>query len=70
MPYSVRIRTLEESSRLIEHQISNIEKDEVPDRDKIDVLKNKKTELINEIRRLRRLQWEEEHERIRLDDDR
>jgi len=28
------------------------------------------TDIINDLRRLRRLKWEEEHERVNFDDDR
>lgn len=70
MSYQLRINTLEESCRQLDQQIYNLEKNGGPDSEKILQLKNKKIELMNEVRRLTRLQWEEDYERVHFDDDR
>lgn len=57
MGYSQKIRILEEKLRQLENG-----------NDKEDL--KKMSDIINELRRLRRAQWEEEYERVNLDDDR
>lgn len=70
MSYTVRIKMLEESQRLIDDQILHVEKSTVVDNEKLKELQEKKYQYLNEIRRLTRLQWEEDHERVHFDDDR
>ncbi len=68
--YRSRIQTLEESHRLLDNQISELESSGVYTDEKLSEMKRKKLMLKDEIRRLTKLQWEEEHERVDFDDDR
>jgi hypothetical protein len=70
MSYTTKIKALEDSYLQLDNQVFQMEKEDNPDKNKIENLREKKTEYLNEIRRLIRLQWEEDHERVHLDDDR
>ncbi len=70
MPYTTRIRTLEESYRLLDDQIFQLEKTGSADTDKIKKLQDAKSKYLNELRVMRRAQWDHDHERVDLDDDR
>lgn len=68
MSYSNRILTLQESLRLLDKRMSELDKN----KDTTiwsDAIQQKIT-LEREISRLQKLDWEEKHERIDLDDDR
>lgn len=69
MPYSNRIRTLEESYNLVEIQISNLEKSDDADQDKLSKLREAKNKYLNELRILRREQYEY-HQQVDFGDDR
>lgn len=69
MPYRNRIKTLEESYRLVEIQISNIEKVENIDIDKLTKLREAKSKYLSELSFLRRAQYEES-QNVDYDDDR
>lgn len=58
MPYSNRIRTLEESYSQVEIQINTIEKSENPDKEKLSKLNEAKAKYLNELRIMRRAQYE------------
>jgi len=50
--------------RILEEKLKQLEKgDDKKDLDKI-------AQVINDLRRLRRLEWEETHERVEFDDER
>jgi hypothetical protein len=70
MPYTTRIRTLEESYRLLDDQIFQLEKTGSADTDKIKKLQDAKSKYLNELRIMRRAQWDHDYERVDLDDDR
>ena len=70
MPYTTRIRTLEESYRLLDDQIFQLEKTGSADTDQIKKLQDAKSKYLNELRVMRRAQWDHDHERVDLDDDR
>jgi hypothetical protein len=70
MPYTTRIRTLEESYRLLDDQIFRLEKTGSADTDQIKKLQDAKSKYLNELRVMRRAQWDHDHERVDLDDDR
>lgn len=70
MPYTQRIKTLEESYRVLDDQIFQLEKTSSTDTDKIKKLQDTKSKYLNELRVLRRAQWDHDHERVDLDDDR
>ena len=70
MPYKQRIKTLEESHRLVENQIFQLEKSGDIGSDKLKSLKELKDKYFTELRSLNRAQWDHDHERVDLDDDR
>jgi hypothetical protein len=70
MPYKQRIKTLEESHRLVENQLFQLEKSGSTDVEKIQKLKEAKDKYFSELRLLNRAQWDYDHERVDLDDDR
>lgn len=65
MSYTKRIETLQEGLKVLEKQIT-----EATEPATIETLKNKKYTFESELRRLIRLQWEEDTERVHFDDDR
>jgi hypothetical protein len=69
MHYSNRIKTLEESYNQVEIQISIIEKSENPNQEKLSRLHETKTKYLNELRIMRRAQYESQQE-VDLGDDR
>lgn len=64
MSYSKRIQTLQETVRQLTTQLAD---DTISDVQRSE-LSNRKSDFENEIRRLNRLQWEEETQRVDLDD--
>jgi len=68
--YRSKIQTLEESHRLLDKQISELAASGKYTDDQLNEMKRKKLMLKDEIRRLERLQWEDDHERVDFDDDR
>lgn len=70
MPYKAQIRTLTENLKVLDTQISKMETNPYPEEATLVTLKNKRMTIVNELRRLNKLQWDEDHERVNLDDDR
>lgn len=70
MPYKHRIKTLEESYRLISIEIEKQEKAENKDVEKLSKLNETRNRYLNDLRSLRRAQWDNDHERVNFDDDR
>lgn len=65
MPYKNRIKTLEESIRLVENQIKgNTDPKRLAELSEISV------KYSTELSKMRRVQWEHEHENIDFEDDR
>lgn len=64
--YRSRIQTLEESHRLLDKQIT----EGGYTQEQISEMKKRKLMLKDEIARLTKLQWIEDHERVDFDDDR
>lgn len=64
--YRNRIQTLEESHRLLDKQIAEGNYSD----EQISEMKKRKLMLKDEIARLTKLQWIEDHERVDFDDDR
>lgn len=58
MPYSTRIKFLEESYKSVEIQINTIEQSENPDKEKLNSLRETKNRYLNDLRELRRAQYE------------
>jgi len=70
MPYTNRIKTLEESYRLIDNQLFQLEKSNSQDSAKLQKLRETKQKYLTELQQLRRAQWDHDHERVDFDDDR
>jgi len=70
MPYKSRIKTLEESHRVVENQIFQLEKAGKPDPEKLAKLQEIKLKYFTELRLLNRAQWDNDHERVDFDDER
>ena len=68
--YENRIKMLTETHRLLDIQISELEKSGNFDDQKMSELKKKKLQFKDEIVRLNRLQWEHDHETVDYDDER
>jgi hypothetical protein len=71
MSYSTQISSLEESQNLLDRQILQLIHLKTSDNttlDKITALSDKNNEVATELRRLNRLQWEEDTQRVHFDD--
>jgi hypothetical protein len=66
MSYRYRIQALQEMIKQLDEQITDANCTAT----KLLELKDRKSEYEAEIRRLNRLQWEEDTQRVNLDDDR
>lgn len=69
MPYTSRIKTLEESYRVVENQLFQLEKTGSTDSDKIKKLREAKEKYLNELRVMRRSQWDHDHNTVDFGDD-
>ena len=70
MPYKQKIKTLEESYRTIDNEIFFMQKSGRLDNDKLQELYNKRNQVLDELRQLRKLQYDHDHDRFEIDDDR
>ena len=71
MSYKERIRQLEYLHEQIDQQIDKMEKNHPHVEEvKVQEMKKKRLQYRDELSRLRKLQWEEDHERVDFDDDR
>jgi hypothetical protein len=70
MPYQNRIKTLEESHRIVDNQLFQLEKSNSNDTAKIKSLQEIKEKYLSELRVMRRAQWDHDNETVNLDDDR
>jgi hypothetical protein len=68
--YENRIKHLEESHRILDKQIDGLEKTGAFDDLKMQNLKKQRLQFRDELAKLRRLQWEHDHETIHDDDER
>ena len=68
--YKQRIRNLENQHRDLDHQVDSLERTGVFDDMQIEKLKKERLHVLDELTRLRRLQYEQDHEVIDWDDDR
>ena len=66
--YENRIAHLEEAHRLLDDQIFKMEKSGNFSDEHLHTLKKKKLLLKDEIAKMKKKQWEEEHEQVNLDD--
>jgi len=69
MSYKLRIASLEEAYRQIDSQISYAEKNEPEDIKKLVDLRERKMRFLDDIRKLRRMEYED-RQRVDFDDDR
>lgn len=69
MPYRSRIKTLEESVRMLDNQIFQLEKNSSSDTKKISDLKEIKDKYNKELRVMIRAQWDNDHNSVDLSDD-
>lgn len=70
MPYKSRIKTLEESIRILDNQIFQLEKNGSTDDKKLSELKEIKDKYNKELRLMIRAQWDNDHNSVDLSDDR
>jgi prefoldin subunit 5 len=69
MPYKNRIKTLEESVRLLDNQIFQLEKNGSTDNKRLTELKETKDKYNKELRLMIRAQWDNDHNSVDLSDD-
>lgn len=69
MSYSNRIKVLEESYRILESQINTLEKQTDPDINKLNSLRENKKHCLEQLKDLRRKEYEY-HQELNFDDDR
>ena len=69
MPYKSRIKTLEESIRLLDNQIFQLEKNGSTDAKRLTELKETKDKYNKELRVMIRAQWDNDHNTVDLSDD-
>jgi hypothetical protein len=70
MPYKQRIKTLEESYRLVENQIFQLEKSGNADAKKLAELRTTSVKYMTELRQMNRAQWDHDHDTVDFGDDR
>lgn len=66
MSYRTKIKELEAKYKLLEQKISNAKNSS--NLDDLENLLSQRGVCLSELSRLRKLQWEEDHERVNLDD--
>ena len=70
MPYKSRIKTLEESIRLLDNQIFQLQKEGSADISKVKTLIETKDKYMSDLRSMIRAQWDHDHETVDFGDDR
>jgi hypothetical protein len=70
MPYTQRIKTLEESYRIVENQIFHLEKSGNADPKKLSELRTTSVKYMTELRQMNRAQWDHDHDTVDFGDDR
>lgn len=70
MPYKNRIKTLEESVRMLDNQIFQLEKNGSSDTKRLAELKETKDKYNKELRMMIRAQWDNDHNSVDFGDDR
>jgi hypothetical protein len=70
MPYKNRIKTLEESIRLLDNQIFQLEKNGSTDTKRLSEIKDTKDKYQKEVRIMIRSQWDNDHNTVDFGDDR
>jgi chaperonin cofactor prefoldin len=70
MPYKNRIKTLEESIRMLDNQLFQLEKNGSNDTKRLYELKEIIDKYSNEVRLIIRAQWDNDHNTVDFGDDR
>jgi len=68
--YRQRIARLQQQIKDLDEKILSAESDTTFDKDTLKDMKIDRNELYSDLRRYTKLQWEEDHERVRFEDDR
>ena len=70
MPYKSQIKNLQEAYHRLDNEIFSLMKNENKDQLMITGLISKRSTIQSDIRKLQKLQWEEDHDRVNFEDDR
>jgi ABC-type phosphate transport system auxiliary subunit len=70
MPYKSQIKNLQEAYQKLDDEVFSLTKNENKDQVKLQNLIGKRSKIQLDIRKLQKLQWEEEHDRVNFEDDR
>jgi ABC-type phosphate transport system auxiliary subunit len=70
MPYKSQIKNLQETYQNLDNEVFSLMKNQNKDQVKLQDLIGKRSKTQLEIRKLQKLQWEEEHDRVNFEDDR
>jgi hypothetical protein len=70
MPYKSQIKNLQEAYQKLDNEIFSLMKNENKDQSMITGLISKRSAIQSDIRKLQKLQWEEDHDRVNFEDDR
>ena len=70
MPYKSQIKNLQEAYQRLDNEIFSLMKTENKDQSMINGLISKRSAIQSDIRKLQKLQWEEDHDRVNFEDDR
>ena len=70
MPYKSQIKNLQEAYQKLDNEVFSLTKSEDKDQVKLKDLIGKRSKIQFDIRKLQKLQWEEEHDRVNFEDDR
>ena len=68
--YRQRIARLQQQIKDLDEKILSAESDTKFDKDTLKDMKIDRNDLYSDLRRYTKLQWEEDHERVRFEDDR
>ena len=68
--YRERIARLQQKVKDLDSKILSAESDKNFDKDALKAMLFDRNDVYSEIRRYTKLQWEEDHERVRFEDDR
>jgi flagellar biosynthesis/type III secretory pathway chaperone len=68
MPYKSQIKNLQEAYQKLDNEVFSLLKSEDKDQTKLQDLIGKKSKIQLDIRKLQKLQWEEEHDRVNFED--
>jgi hypothetical protein len=70
MPYKSQIKNLQEAYQKLDTEILSWTKSRDKDQAMLQDLIGKRSKIQLDIRKLQKLQWEEEHDRVHFEDDR